>query len=147
MVTIMVGLPGSGKSTWIEKNAKTDAVISTDEIRWKEFGIQYDLRLEPEVWQIAFSKLRGYLKQGRDIIFDATNITRQRRRLIKKIADQFKARTRVVVMNTSLEECLYRNERRTQDKVPAEIIKIMAYQFEWPEETEGFDEIQVVQPD
>ena len=50
MLTMMCGLPRSGKSTWIKKNKEDDVIVSPDQIRLKVFGVQFYSEVEQFVW-------------------------------------------------------------------------------------------------
>jgi len=76
-LVILIGPPAAGKSTWLHQFS--GEVISTDDIRRREFGVQYDQQLEPAVWQLAYERLEEYIRSGKDVCFDATNTTRGRR--------------------------------------------------------------------
>ena len=71
-VHLMIGIQGSGKSTFSNKlsNEKNIQIVSTDKVRsahpdWKEELIW------PEVYRVTAS----LIKNNQDVIFDATNIT------------------------------------------------------------------------
>lgn len=74
----MVGLPGSGKTTYAEANFRT--IVSPDRIRWERYRTRFDRRVEPAVWRIAHARTRSALTAGRVVCFDATSLTRRRRR-------------------------------------------------------------------
>ena len=78
---IMIGLPGSGKSTWIKNNLpKNIEIVSKDLIR-QDLGIIKDQDVkaignqeqEKEVKNIYHNKLEELLEQGKDFVIDNTN--------------------------------------------------------------------------
>ena len=130
MFIMMIGLPGSGKSTY----AKTldGVVLSSDEIR-KDIG---------NPWNEMFRRTIELLKSGENVIYDATNLFRKKRRAVITEAKRY-GKTKAVVMLTPLNECLERNSRRVE-KVPTEVIWKFEKNFEYPAPYE-FDEVEVVQ--
>ena len=77
-LTVMVGLPGAGKSTYAQTLIDGDGhikIVSTDQIR-KEQG----LTDHAPVWDIAYQRTVNLLKEETDVIFDATMLSSRRRR-------------------------------------------------------------------
>ena len=56
-LTIMVGLPRSGKSTWIKENAGNAVVVSNDWIRENILGTHYTKTSNALVWAITDAAL------------------------------------------------------------------------------------------
>ena len=76
-MTMMVGLAASGKSTYAKKLANdTDAIIlSSDAIRWELFGDETDQEHNQQVFQELHERAKECLCDGRNVIYDATNIS------------------------------------------------------------------------
>jgi len=145
-VTLMCGLPRSGKSTWIRKNKIDEIVISPDEVRAKIFGHQFFANAEGFVWAFAESMVKLLLEQDKSVIIDATNITSASRYKWIKIAESYKAKVKIVFFKTSLKVCLRRNEKsKAGQKLPEKVINNMAIWFEDPiySEEEGFEILHV----
>lgn len=142
---VMVGLPGSGKSTIAQEIKNTSMytiVISRDDIRFsllKEKD-QYFAK-EKEVFITFKNKINKYLNEGYDVIADATHLnTASRNKLLKNVHGYNELIA--VVADTSIEDCLKRNSKRKgRKKVPDETIKSMANNFYKPTFEEGFDRI------
>lgn len=140
---MMIGLPASGKSTIAEKISKSEGaiIVSSDEIRKELLGDINDQSKNELIFKTIEDRIKFYLANKQDVIFDATNINYKRRRgflhglgmKVKKIA---------VLVATPYEECLIRNAKRER-KVPEEVIKKMYYSFYIPQYYEGFDEIEI----
>ena len=131
----MVGLPGSGKSTFT-KNHTECVVVSTDAIRVELFGSEECQENGSLVFEIAFKRIRKALAQGCDVIFDATNVSRKAR----KSVFQFNAEHIAVFVNTDVEECKRRNAQRER-KVPEFVIDRMASRLIAPTVEEGFEKV------
>ena len=143
-LTIMSGLPRSGKSTWIEKNKKlTDVVVCSDEIRKQIFGHQFFKQAEPFIWALTESFLVLLMNQSKDIIMDATNMNSYVRSKNLPLAETYGYKTKLVWLNTDVDECFRRNKLSKKNKVPLDAMKRMCDIFRKvdPKYEDGFDEI------
>jgi predicted kinase len=77
---LMMGLPRSGKSTWIRENLPKGAcVICPDEFRLALHGKPYIRTAEPTVWAMVRVAVTAAFAYHDVVILDATNTTRHRR--------------------------------------------------------------------
>jgi predicted kinase len=104
----LIGIPGSGKSTWArELAARTGAVvICPDDIR-----VNHRIGSE-RAFEIAREEIAVKLQSGRDVIFDATNTIRKWREKNILAGRTFATRVVAVVFETPLELCLDRQRQR-----------------------------------
>ncbi|MCP4357858.1 MAG: ATP-binding protein [Chloroflexi bacterium] len=85
---LMVGLPGTGKSSVVENLQKRlpCVVVSTDNIRLlmrnKPTYTAAEMML---VYEVCYSIIEARLKQGQRVIFDASNYLSARREYLKKL--------------------------------------------------------------
>jgi len=85
---LMVGLPGTGKSSVVENLQKNlpCVIVSTDNIRLlmrnKPTYTAAEMML---VYEVCYSIIEARLKQGQRVIFDASNYLAARREHLKKI--------------------------------------------------------------
>ena len=145
---MMVGLPGSCKSTWAEHYAKThDCVIhSSDAIREELYGSESEQQNPQKVFQILHKRIRNDLVEGKDCIYDATNLTSKLRRNFLQYISNVNCIKRALVIWSDYEMCLARNKKRER-KVPESAIERMLRRFEMPAKWEGFDFIEVIYTD
>ena len=142
---LMVGLPGSGKSTTAKAlQASTGAVyINTDEIRTKMYGDPNILGGE-EVFNAMIKEARRALSEKKSVILDATFLTARRRRgILSNLGREGKMANRVcIMMCTPIEECILRDSKRSRS-VGKAVIDRMVRTFEMPYYHEGWDEIRL----
>lgn len=128
-VTLLSGLPGSGKDTWLAQQRPSLPVVSLDDVR-----TALDVRAtedQGEVIQNAREMCRKHLRIGRDFAFNATNTVRQtRKRWIDLFAD-YGARIEVVYVEPPLPMILHRNECRSRP-VPMQVIEHLVDKLEPP---------------
>lgn len=81
----LIGIAGSGKSTWLKGQDLTGYVIvSPDEIRRELTGNISDQTVNGKVWAIAKERTIKYLNSGTSVILDATNVnTKNRKEFVK----------------------------------------------------------------
>lgn len=141
---MMVGLSGSGKST-IASNYKQAGykVVASDDIRTEVLGNRQDTDHNDIVFRIAHNRIRDYLLDGYNVVFDATNITMKNRRCaLKAIADIPNVHKKCIVTAQTINHCLKKNRNR-EYPVPDEVIMRQAMRFQVPFLEEGFDEIEL----
>lgn len=142
---LTIGLPGSGKSTFIKKNYPLYEIVSTDEIRKEKHYPQGTIK---DVFSIANKRILNGLANNKDIIFDATNLHRKKRiALMRQIREKFKNNVFItyILFTTPIEFCKKMNSKREGfARVPDEVIENMAKSFEIPLKGEGYDNIRVI---
>ena len=98
LVTVLSGLPGSGKSTRArELEAAGAARASVEDLM--DAGLDRGTAV-----QRAKETLRQALRDGRDAVWDATMLTRQIRRSVVSLAEDYGARTRILAIEVDAGE-------------------------------------------
>ncbi|MBM7624089.1 ATP-binding protein [Sporohalobacter salinus] len=138
-----IGLPRSGKSTWIEKNAEDGVVVSADSLRKKVYGQRFWEDGEGLLWWIRGIFLRELLEQGVKIYIDETNVTKERRSKIIGLAHEYGYEVIGIWIGTDKESCLNRCREISIEeyKLMKPAIEQMAATFKKPTKDEGFKEI------
>lgn len=147
---ILIGVPGSGKSTYAEelfqKAEKGTALVSSDQIRKSLYGRESCQDNPKKVFAIAHNTVIDQLKNGYDVIFDATNIyAKDRKELILKVCFEVTQPVRFIAVyfDTPISECIKRQDLRER-KVPTRVIEKMGRQIDKPTFQEGFDIIKTI---
>lgn len=146
---IMCGVPGSGKSTWVEKHFMSfpgyTKVVSRDQIRFSILKDDEDyFAHENEVYNKFIEEIKDGLENCDTTIADATHLNiASRTKLLRSLGTSLKdIKVIAVVIKPSLQTCLTQNEMREgRSLVPRGQVRRMWYQFTMPTLDEGFDEI------
>jgi predicted kinase len=133
-VVVMSGLPGAGKDTWIRKNLPDWPTISLDAVR-------RELDIDPggeqgRVVQVARERARAFLRQHHSFIWNATNVTHVMRQYVVDLALAYRARTRIIYVESPFATILSRNRAR-QAPVPEEILYRLLKKLELPQVREA----------
>ena len=87
-LVIGIGIPGSGKTTFLVEFAKEHGYVylSPDDIRKKLTGDRLQQARNREVWHFAEERLKKHLSRGASVVFDATFAKGHERRSFIKAA-------------------------------------------------------------
>lgn len=144
--TMLVGIPGSGKSTFAEAaQDETTKYLSSDAIRGELYGDEGCQNDPGRVFGLMHKRTIEALKNGYNVIYDATNITRKSRRGILSQLPSYVIKKCVVIW-APIETCIARDAARGRT-VGEGVIWKMLTRFEAPFYDEGFDDIRLVVPE
>ncbi len=133
-VTMMSGLPGSGKDTWLAKHRPDLPIVSLDHIRT-------EMKVDPtddqgRVIQAATEQCRKQLRTGTSFAFNATNILRQTRARWTGLFSDYNAKVELVYVEPPMRVLLKQNRDRDKS-VPESILHKLAAKVEPPTWLEG----------
>ena len=108
MITVLMGAPGAGKTTWLEANRKpNDHIYNTSPVRTNK-----DLDVATFMGYIRLKAAKA-IDQGLDVIADGTHTIRDHRIYWLKLANKYEINTRLIIFETPLALLLQANARRT----------------------------------
>ena len=136
-MVICVGSPGSGKSTFVKQYLSDYVRINNDFLKNKEN---------------CMKACRTNLMEGKSVVVDNTNPTKEVRAGYLKIAKDLKVKARCLFFDTSKEVCKHNNKQREinlhrdhlSKKVPIIALHIFFKNLAHPSLNEGFENIITV---
>jgi predicted kinase len=136
---ITVGLPGSGKSTYLARLGAN--AISSDEIRRLIADDPHDQTMNARIFSVIRYLIRQRIRAGRPVTYvDATHLTPWEREPYIKLAQRYGCKLQALFFDVPVDICIARNQARER-VVPEEAIRKMAQQMIPPSLEEGFAEI------
>ncbi len=128
-IILMVGMQGSGKSTFVKN----------------KFSSKYTV-ISGDVYKTAERMLKEADKHSTSIIFDATHGTKEKRKRFVDYAKEKGLPLRCIWMSTNIDTCIEQNKQR-EAETGTHVPKIALYKyrkdFQEPEESEGFVLIKI----
>lgn len=155
-VTVLVGLPASGKSTARAAAAASGPAehsyqYSTDDKvdEWAaELGVAYD-----EIWEerikeataVSDQEVKAAIEAGRNVLWDQTNMTRKKRAKILRHFDNTYRKECICILPPMDEEQEAELQRRLDSrpgkKIPDFVMRNMRSSFQLPSVNEGFNRV------
>lgn len=130
ILNIVIGVAGSGKSTYINKvKNDTDIVISSDDIRQEIFGNAESQDRSNMIFTIFHGRIAEALLKGKTVWADATNLSVKARKDYLRYAKGYFIKAHL--LTTPLEICIAQNNSRER-KVPEDRIIEMFNSIEIP---------------
>lgn len=148
---IMCGPSGSGKTTYIQNTASLAHCIhiSRDEIRYSIIKDDEDyFSHEKEVFRTFVGAIVELLKEGYDVVADATHLNEFSRRKLTQAIDMYTSDYKIIyiVFNVDVDTCLARNANRSgRANVPESVIRSMCRDFRVPTKDEDERVIDIIE--
>ena len=148
ILAVMVGISGSGKSTYgkgletslrLENGLNTERV-STDDIRLELTGNAEDQSQNGRVFSVARARVSELLGQKKNVIIDATSLSIKDRKDWKILGKTKGGEVRAYFINTPIAKAKSQNAQRDR-KVPDWVIDKQFGKLVPPTDAEGFDKV------
>lgn len=114
-LVLLVGISGSGKSSFAARHFLPTEVISSDACRALSCDDENEQSLNAEAFELVYTIARKRLEHGRLTVLDATHVQPDSRQGALKLAKEQNVLTVAIVFNLPLELCRERNAGR-QDR-------------------------------
>ena len=98
-----------------------------------------------DVFVILHKRIKEDLKEGKNVVYDATNLSRNRRMVFIRELKNIPCKKECVLIATPYEMCMAQNCQRER-KVPLEVIFNMLKSFQIPSIYEGYDSVKIYYP-
>ena len=148
LVVMMVGIPASGKSTWISQNRKPSwNVISPDQFLEEKYDYEWTPERASEAWARSFQRYGQYLLDGGTVVWDATFLSPIIRASVLHIGKGAGFKTQAIFFDIDIDVCIQRNSKRFREPVPEQTIRRMHAALIPPTVEEGFDQVTIHQDD
>lgn len=136
-VHVMCALPGTGKDTFVERHLDLP-VLSLDDIRRANNIDPTDKKKQGLVLQLGKEKAKEFMRAHQSFVFNATNLTRDRRGKWISLFLEYGARIEIIYLEVPHKTLLAQNHNRTH-KVPENVVRRMINSLEIPTPKEAHD--------
>ncbi len=100
MITVLMGAPGAGKSTWVAKNATNEHIYNTEAVR-----INRDLDAGEYMKHQRIKAIKA-VESGQSLIADGTHTISTHRRVWLNLAERLGLETRSLSFRSGYKHCL-----------------------------------------
>ena len=145
-LVILIGLPASGKSTYIKKNYPKHIIVSNDHFVEKQakkddtdYTTAYNKIGRSKLIELGKKDFQKALKTNRSIVLDNTNLTKEIRKQYLDLANNYKKIA--IVFKISGKEQEKRLTQRKGKDIPTDVLNKMKQDYQAPSKSEGFEEI------
>lgn len=147
-IIVLVGIPGSGKSTiarYIAANIPECVIVESDAIRFSLWNKPtHSTHENAMVFDIVKQRINDCLDKGKVALVDATSVSKRTRKDYLHIAKKRGVRVDAVFVDISLDTCLGRNKGRGKRTVPEYAIRAAYDRLNPPTTEEGFAAVHVI---
>lgn len=122
-VTVLSGLPATGKSTWIKTCCAGLPVVGFDDAR-EALGLKYG-KNEGAAMHFAVDQAKALLREGMPFVWNATHLSRQMRAKTLDLLFAYGAEVNVVYLEAAEQTILSRNRKRDTTLTNAAIERML----------------------
>jgi alkanesulfonate monooxygenase SsuD/methylene tetrahydromethanopterin reductase-like flavin-dependent oxidoreductase (luciferase family)/predicted kinase len=143
---VLVGVSGSGKSTWAEQRYRSQEIVSSDDLRGIVGSGRHDLDASADAFRLLDDIVGARMRRGLTCVVDTLGLEPERRRGYRAVAAAAGMPAVVVVFDVPAALARERNARRDRP-VPAPVLRAQlarVAQVLVEVAHEGWDEVVVV---
>ena len=141
---MLIGLAGAGKSEVAAKYKEQGYRIhASDDLRLEIYGDINDTTHHQQVFEELERRIISDLKDGLNVVYDATNLCRKRRKAFLSKLHDIDCHKKAIDVHTDYFVCLQRNSVRERT-IPPKVITKQWQSYQPPWTYEGWDEIEIV---
>ncbi len=122
-LVVLIGVSGSGKSTFARAHFRPTEVVSSDFCRGMVADDENDQSATPEAFELLHYIVAKRLKAGRLTVVDATNVQPEARRQLVAVAREYDVLPVAIVVDTPEDVCIARNADRPDRDFGAHVIR------------------------
>jgi len=148
VLVVLVGIAGSGKSTWAAEHAAPDQVVSSDRLRAVVGEGEGDLAASGDAFDLLDRILAARLRRRLTTVVDTLGLDPARRRRYRELAARHGVPCVAVVLDTPPAEARRRNAAR-DERVPVDVLRGQVTAFSAAVQVlpaEGFAEVLTSRP-
>ena len=123
-LVLLVGVSGSGKSTFAKQHFRASQIISSDYCRCMIADDENDQSATSDAFEVLRFILRKRLTRGRVTVIDATNVQSEARKPLLALAGEYNVPAVAIVLNLAEQTCHERAQMRLHQRIDPEIIAI-----------------------
>lgn len=123
-VVALIGISGSGKSSFARSHFKPTEVLSSDFFRGLVSDDENDQSATTAAFDVLYQVARKRLERLRLTVIDATNVQQDSRRKILALAKEFDALSVAIVLNVPRKVCAERNAARSDRQFGDHVLRM-----------------------
>ncbi len=128
-LVLLVGMAGSGKSTFAKKHFKKTEIVSSDECRGIVSNDENSLTANKDAFDLLYYIIGKRLKNGLLTVVDATNIQPEARKGLIKLAKEYHILPVAIVLDIPSKICEERNAQRTERNIGNHVLRLQKQQL------------------
>ena len=114
-LVLLIGLPGSGKTTFANQHFPQEAIVSTDALREELTNNPANQLVSEQAFSLAKDIVKSRLKNNQITVVDAMNLSEDLRTKFAQIAKEQRKEVIGILLDPPIEESLKRDQQRLKE--------------------------------